>query len=440
MANKLIGQLKDLKHSDVSPRPEWLKTSRARLLSQIKNTVPAERPGVLDNLWFGMSILMPQKFVFNFVRPLAVLLVVALVGTSGWIATVDAAYEAIPGDWLYPAKRAVEKTQITTAVIIGAKNTETKLHSEFAKRRATEIKTVMKSDMTDKNEKVTTAVTDLKNEIKSVSDNLDELKAGNTQGTAETAKEVQSNAEQIKVVLTEIKDDLNTGTSTLETKVIAKEIGEAKDLTKDANIKVVEVLIAKHLDGDVTKEEVTAAIDKTMQNAVDEANVTQQNVQNMNTAVTAAGAVPGVSVSSSPSTKVLGSVASTTGAAAVKTQAAATELGKQVTEIKNLVESGNLTDAVTIMKQANETSKEMDKLQDTTLVAAQTVLPTPVVSAVKDTIAEAAQTIGASTTIKVIVTTTAQAVESGKLPVTVIVTTTPATSSASAIVSTTIKR
>ncbi|MFA5127439.1 MAG: DUF5667 domain-containing protein [Patescibacteria group bacterium] len=440
MANKLIGQLKDLKRSDVSPRPEWLKSSRARLLSQIKNTVPTEELGVLDNLWFGLSILMPQKFVFNFVRPLAVLLIVALVGTSGWIATVDAAYEAVPGDWLYPAKRAVEKTQITTAVIMGAKNTETKLHSEFAKRRATEIKSVMKSDMTDKNEKVTTAVSDLKNEIKSVSDNLDELKSNGTQGTAETAKAVQSNAEQIKVVLTEIKDDLNTGTSTLETKVMAKEIGEAKDLTKDANIKVVEVLIAKHLDGDVTKEEVTAAIDKTMQSAVDEANVTQQNVQNMNTAVTAAGAVPGVTVSSSPSTETIGSVASTTGAAAVKTHEAAAELGKQVTEIKSLVESGNLTDAVNIMKQANETSKEMDKLQDTTLVAAQTVLPTPVVNEVKNSTTEVAQTIGASTTIQVIVSSTTQATEPGKLPVTVIVTTTPASSSPSATVSSTTKK
>ena len=439
MSKKLIAQLKDLKHSDVSPRPEWLKASRERLLSQIKNTIPNDKPSVLDNLWFGMSILLPQKFVFNFVRPIAVLLIVALVGMSGWIATVDAAYEAVPGDWLYPAKRAVERTQLTTAVIMGAKNTETKLHVEFAKRRASEIKTVIKSDATNKGEKVSSAVSDLKNEIQNVSTKLDEIKNDKSGDAVATVKDVQDSTEELKAVLTSIKDDLNTGTTTLETQVIAKEIGEAKNLTKDANIKVVEVLVAKHMDGDATKEDVAEAIDKTMQSAVDEANVTQQNVQNMNTAVTAAGAVPGVSVSSSPSTATIDNVASTTCAAAVKTQQAATELGKQVTEIKNLVESGNLTDAVNIIKQANETSKEMDKLQDTTLVAAQTVLPAPVVNEVKNTVTEVAQTIGASTTIQVIVTGTTQMIEPGKLPVAVIVTTTPSTSSVSAAASTTKK-
>ena len=47
--------------------------------------------------------------VYNFVRPMATLLIIAMVATSGWIATVDASYNAIPGEWLYPAKRATEK-------------------------------------------------------------------------------------------------------------------------------------------------------------------------------------------------------------------------------------------------------------------------------------------------------------------------------------------
>ena len=112
MSQELIRQLKQLKHHEVNPSEAWLKNNRALLLSQIKNTIgvePNRQAGRVEKIWAGLSIFLPQPMVYNFVRPMATLLIIAMVATSGWIATVDASYNAIPGEWLYPAKRATEK-------------------------------------------------------------------------------------------------------------------------------------------------------------------------------------------------------------------------------------------------------------------------------------------------------------------------------------------
>ncbi|MDD2758205.1 MAG: DUF5667 domain-containing protein [Patescibacteria group bacterium] len=427
MSQELKRQLKSLKTGEVSPRAEWLKSSREVLLSQIKNTVPAEKAGALDNVWFGLSVFMPQKFVFSVVRPMAVLFIVALVGTSGWIATVDASYEALPGDWLYPAKRAMEKTQVTAATIFGAKNTETKLHSEFAKRRATEIKKVVAGNDPQKDTKVSQTVSDLKVEITSVAANLQEIKNIKEGGTGDVAKEVQKNTEQINTVLKEVKDDLSVGTST-ESKAISKEISEAKDMAKDATVQAVGVLVTKHLEGDVsvTKEQVAEAIDKTMQNVVTEVGVTKQNVEGMNTVVSAVSAeVKDKTATTSVESDKLIDAAEKTKEATVQTQAAAVAIDKQVSEVKSLVESGDLEKAMDKVKEATETTKQVEKIQDSTLTTAQGVLPTPVVAVVKEQVTTAIQTVSSTAGIKVIVSTTAQVIEPGKLPVLVIVTTSP---------------
>lgn len=424
MSNDIKRQLKNLKKSDVSPRPEWLKASRARLISQISNTVPAEKPNAFDNFWLGLSIFLPQSFVFGVVRPVAVLLIVAMVGTSGWIATVDASYEALPGDWLYPAKRVMEATQAATVSIIGDTKAEIELHAEFAKRRATEIQGVVNGDDPQKQDQMTATVSDLKEEINSVSIKLEEMKSVKTEGTAAMVQEVQKSTDQINTVLKEVKEDLTTDGSA-EGMVIAKEIGEAKDMAKDVSVKAVEVMVVNHLDGDVTKEEVATAIDKTMQNALSEANATKQNIDSVKTIVDAATEVKDAVGTTTPATEKLDTVAAQTTEAAAQTTEAAATVDQKATEIKTMVENGDLVGAISAVKEATETTKAMDKLQDTTLTSAQTVLPTPVVAAVKEQIASVTQS-ASTTAVTIIITTTTQTIEPGKLPIVVIVTTTPA--------------
>src|SRR3989338_9340797 len=148
MSSELIEQLKRLRHNEVNPSEEWARRTKQLLKAQISNTVPAvakAKKQVFENVWETMAAVLPSSFVYKVVRPVAVFIMVIMVGASGWIATVDASYNALPGDWLYTTKRATEKTQVAIAAAVGDKTGETKLHSEFAKRRALEAKKMVGS-------------------------------------------------------------------------------------------------------------------------------------------------------------------------------------------------------------------------------------------------------------------------------------------------------
>src|SRR3989338_9911130 len=100
---EIIRQLKSLKHAKVKPSEKWLKDNRALLLSQIKNTVAQKTDTKfhMENIWQGMSIFLPSSFVYKVVRPVGVVMLIIAMGVGSWVATVDASYEALPGEWLY---------------------------------------------------------------------------------------------------------------------------------------------------------------------------------------------------------------------------------------------------------------------------------------------------------------------------------------------------
>ncbi len=439
MSRDIIQQLKNLKQGEVSPREEWLKNNREILLSQIKNTIPSEtKPGAVEKIWLGMSIFLPKKVVFDFVRPLSILLVVAIVGTSGWIATVDASYQSLPGDLLYPAKRAVEKTQVIAANVTGNKKAATKLHSEFAKRRAAELKQVVKDPK--KQNKAIQAVVDLKKEIKNVNNSLEEIKNNTAdKGQAETAKDISKSVEQIKITLKEVKDDLSSGTST-ESKILSKDVSEVKDMAKDTAVNAVEVLVTKHLEGDttVTKEEVIAVLDKTIQTTVTEIAAGQQNMVGVNTVVTAVKEAVKtenltMNTTSTPAEQqLLDKVTDQTKVATVKTQEASVVLDKTVSEAKTLLASDNLSQVVDKIREAAETSKTVEKMQDNVLSSAARVLPAPVIEAVKTAVGDSLSPSSTESWKIIVVSTTPQggaATTLNNLPIAVIVTSTPAVTS-----------
>lgn len=418
MSRELIKQLKTLKNGEVNPRAEWLTSNREILLSQIKNTISPkvnlrQDRANRNNFWSTMSIFMPKQFVFNVLRPAMVLVIILSVVTSGWINTVDAAYEALPGDWLYPAKRASEKTRMTVASVMKDKKEETKLHVEFAKRRAQETKKIISDP--DKKEKVAQVVADLKSEMKQADAKLEEIKNdGNEQMSASMAKEVNKNTEQIKTALQDIKNGLLESTTTADV-ALTKELSEAKDMAKDTAVKTVEVIISKHLEGDNTfsKEEITEVIDKTLQTAVNDIKESRQDTEGVNRVVAAvktemkdlAKDSSGFKQSAETvsSTKNLNekitAMATEVKDAAVRTEAVNVETDKKITEARDLLTAGDLAKVIDKVKEVTEASKEVEKITDQTLKNVQTVLP--IVSVVKDGTATSV-----SSTLMIIVTST----------------------------------
>ncbi len=411
MSRDLIRQLKKLQNSKANPREAWVKANRDLLLRQVANTVNTDSKVKIwmGNLWSALSLFLPRTFVYNVVRPIAVLLVVAMVGTSGWIATVDAAYESIPGDILYPAKRAVEKTQLAVAGISGAKEKEAKLHVEFAKRRAVEIKIVAKSDDPNKTAKVSQSVKDLKTEIQNASTKLEEIKENpSNAATAVMIKDVAKDTESIKNVLQEVKTDLQTTTNTPE-KELTKEVSEVKDLVKDTAVKAVEVMVEKHLQGDknISEEDVKKAINTNLNTAVNEVVKTTTDVQGAKVVVDAVNSEVKEVTKTTTSTKELAAkitdAVKETKEAVVKAEKTTTELDKTVTQVQQMLSTGNLSEALSKVKEVSTVTKEAEKVSDQTLIKVQEVLPiVNVVKEIQDTSASATGTPG----IVVVVTTT----------------------------------
>jgi len=434
---KLIAQLKHLKQGEVKPSEEWLQNNRALLLSQIKNTVaPQEETKInFDGIWNTLSLFVPRALVFNVVRPLAVLLIVSIVATSGWVTSVDAAYNALPGDWLYPAKRAAEKTQVVVAGMVGSKETEIKLHAEFAKRRATETKQMVQKNDPKKQEQVKELVQDTKNEIANVDKKLEETKIASANNTvsADAVKDIKKDTEQVKNTLQEVKATLlaastvNDTTSTLE---VAKAVNEAKDMAKDTTVKATEVIVAKHLEGDtsVTTEEVKKELNTVLQSVTTDAASSVQSVAGVQAVVTAAKTevkgLIGSPAANTSSTVALNqkitAVVSSTNEAAIQTKTATDNVDKNVTEAVNALNKGDLTAAIENLQKANVSTKEAEKISNQMVTEAQQLVPaTPIIVSAPEVLKD----------IKVIINTTTINTNTPAVlpPITVVVPTTPVT-------------
>lgn len=376
-------QLKNLKSGEANPRQDWVAKNRGVLLSQIGNTINASEKKNFSpkDVWDGMAIFFSPTTIKFGMRPIAILLIVSMVFLTTKIATVDAAYQALPGDFLYPAKRAVEKTQVAMAQAMGDQKSETKLHSEFAKRRASETKRIMKGNDPEKTAKATRTLSDLKQELK----NVDQKLAVSGTVSAGVAKEVKQNTEEIKDTLKQVKDSLVVENTD---KQLAQDVSDVKNAAKTTELKAVETMVTQHLQGDnsVTKEEVKQMISTTLDNVVVEAASNKQNADDANKVVEAvkvevkdltANPVVGVAVSSS--TKDLATkinvMATETKDAAAKADVVVKEMDKQVTEAKALLVTGDLTEALNKVREATATSQKVEAITDQTIASVQKVLP-----------------------------------------------------------------
>ena len=416
--NGIAKQLKDLRNVKANPNGEWVKKNRDLLMSQIKNTVTAkdnkENNFLNENVKYAMSFVAFFVSAKKVLKPVMVSLLVLMIGAGGWIATVEASYEALPGEWLYPAKRATEKTQVAVATVVGSKSDETKLHVEFAKRRAVETKKIVASQDPSKIQKVKTTVEDLKKEIKNVNANLEDMKNSRTQESAKTTKDISKETEEIKDVLKEIKVNLLASVSSTVNSDLTTAVKEAKDAVKDTAVKAVEILVAKHLDGDqnVSQSEVNTAIIEQMQSSVNEAVVSKDNAVEVNNAVKdvvkEAKIVDGKNVENkilaiTAVTEIIKQAASTTADAVKRTNEMSTETDKKAVEVKQFLTDGNLAKAMNVAKEASNTAKEAEQISDNTIKSVQTVLP--VVAVVKEEIKENQISVG-STTVKILINTT----------------------------------
>lgn len=230
-----------------APRHLWRNRDRAQFLLRAENLRHENKHTAQASnriSAYGLILVSPwmRKNVF---RPMLVGLSSFAVVFSGWIATVSASINSLPGDVLYPFKRVAEEAQLTLSP--GAEN-KTKLQVEFASRRLEEVSKIAEGNDQEKKDKhMATTLEQFKNNIIDVKENLESLKDnGRAAAAVAVAKMVDRKVGEYASVLDKTETDLSS--------LVKENVETAKKAVEETGVKAVEVMAA-HTDTIITAEE-----------------------------------------------------------------------------------------------------------------------------------------------------------------------------------------
>lgn len=206
--SEVVQQIRSLKHTahSANPDPAWVASTRNRVLHHIERTteeVPS-RILTLNHVWSALSLIMPQKTVYAVVRPAVIFTVCFTLGTAGWITTVTASLESLPGDALYPVKLATEQTQVAVTEVIKGETASAELRVSFVSRRADEVTKVLSAPSVPEEQKqeiVNKAVANLQTEVESVSIKLSAVKNADLQTAVQIADAIDTKVSVIQQAL-----------------------------------------------------------------------------------------------------------------------------------------------------------------------------------------------------------------------------------------------
>lgn len=427
----IVRQLKNLNLDHINPRQEWLESNRAVLLSQIKNTITehskfTRKKSISERVWLGMSVFLPRTFVFNVVRPVVATILVVVLGAGSWIATVAASQDSLPGEWLYSAKVVTEKTQMAAVSAVGAKETETSLRVDFAKRRATEARQLINSNDPEKIKKAPEVVGNLKQEIGKVGENLKQIKQEESVSkkvSASTVKSVNEKTQEIKNILKEAETSLVASINATSTasKDLSLNLAEVKGMAGQTSVTAMEVLVDKHVKGDdsVSKEEVKEVINDQIKSlssgAVENKNILK-DLEKETEKIANSSSTLSVGVNTSTSTLATSTAATNLEQASKKAREAVTkveevskEVDKKVAQTQQLLSQDNLVQAAQKVREASDASSQAEQAASKAIKDIQTVAPAVVANVVKE-VKEVMATSTASVNLRTTTSATGSAV------------------------------
>lgn len=355
-----------------NPSSSWVMREEGALMHTIRSprqqvVSPSENGGMLERIRIVSHLFLPQSFVHAF-RPAMSAALIGLLAISGWITTVSAAYNSVPGDVLYNVKLAAEKTQAAVVAVTGTGSDKAQLHLEFASRRAQEVKQVLakKTDI-EKPQAVSVAIESLEKSIAAAKDSVKEVSQKEPEQTVAVAKTVNEKSTEIVHALQEVAKD----TATSNNSALAKKVVETTKLVNETGLAAVEAAVQTQSSSDTpaaqkevkeVKELVTQQIDAIAQ---DSRETIASFVTTTVAVMASSSARAFVSASSSPavassSTLSVNASAGVTVAQTVQ-KAAETSVVAQgaILEAKNLVNSNQLLEALQQAKKANDATQEV---------------------------------------------------------------------------------
>lgn len=237
MSKELHAQLKNLKNHPFAGAVDkaWLNESKKVLSMQITNTLASSvrKDEVIKNRVRGFLswyVFGGRPYAIT-MRVTAAALALLLVPFTTWVTSVNAALLSIPGEPLYNLKVASERMQLTLA---GDKQTEIKLRTEFAARRADEIVRLANTKTEIAKSHIEKTVQRLSDEIKSVKSGLESLPHETV------ATDVVNVARNIDTKTEEIAKVLNKAT---DIAIDVPQIHEVRALVDSVSVQAVETMV-----------------------------------------------------------------------------------------------------------------------------------------------------------------------------------------------------
>lgn len=296
MSKKLVSQLKSIKsqNSRINPDLSWVTENRNTLMAKIKQDVAEGRvskiggiTGFLDSISQALRVFVPYNIRYLARATVAVLLV-ATITVSGWIATVSASQNSLPGEKLYNVKIATERTELIVTSVIGSNEDQVAALLRHASIRVDEFKKVKESSPGD----ATKAIKSLKQNIESTSKYLEKAQQKPKYGeTTSLARSVEEKTSALLTSLNEGKTENvfdNYGRQIVPSKKqgveeLSKQLKETTELIEVTSVRAVEVLIEQGDSGDKTidRQSVKDSVTKKLDKLVTDIEALQQTVVNV---------------------------------------------------------------------------------------------------------------------------------------------------------------
>jgi len=276
MSNEFQRRLRQLRTTEkrIVPDAAWVRATRATLLMQARNTMPAaESVTLIDRMRGAVKALVPQNMGEWMRRPLIVALSLVVVLAGGSMMSVSAAEQALPGDLLYSLKLATEQARLAFTPV---KEERLKLKSEFTSRRVDELKQV--ADDSEHPDRVVQVAEILKRDLDTLKQQLDDV-AQDAPGEKTVAA-----AKLVDQQTTDVMNALQQTKSQLSPENVGK-VTEVQSAAADTGVKAIEVLAEQHRQSNdvVPAEDVAKAINDHVKTVTDVTSSTPATIVSTST-------------------------------------------------------------------------------------------------------------------------------------------------------------
>lgn len=277
MQEDIIYKLKTLQ--SIEPEEAWQADRKRKLMEKISVF------GVKNDIFLSSGDIYSEKPRFSFKNLIPNRLAVsftsfAIILTSS-ILTVGASQSSLPGDALYPVKKAGEQVKLAMT----SEENKPKVEIEQAGKRLEELAKVSQNmSDSEQHNKVETLVAEFQAKVDSANTHLGELsekgKTDNSVQVAAVAKVVNAQSEKYSEALQKTAQNLPE----VVKEKVAVQVADATKTTEKTNISALLVMV--EANDDTNSEEIAALVQKTVEKA--EVKVTELSAQTSSAVVTQA--------------------------------------------------------------------------------------------------------------------------------------------------------